>query len=51
MSTISALYIIPVLKCLGKATVSINITVSVCVSSDSSSSSSNNNILVSQAFS
>jgi hypothetical protein len=44
MSTSSALYIIAVLKCVGKATISISITVSVRISSDSSSSSNNNRI-------
>jgi len=48
MSNSSVLYIIPVLKCVGKATIIISITVSVRISSGSSS---NNRILVSQAFS
>jgi hypothetical protein len=48
MSTSSALYIIPVLKCVGKTTINISITLSIRINSDSSSS---NRILVSQAFS
>jgi hypothetical protein len=51
MSNSSALYIIPVLKCVCKVTIIISITVSVRISSDSdNSSSSNNKILVSQAI-